>query len=455
MIEPYEEEKQQQLALEIFTNFVDSVEGALMEIAERECDGERVIGPGIIRMCRDLADRVEELAEEVKERGGEMYDLMLSEHDGDDGSVEVVHEPISDDEIGAVSHGTIYSIMTDAAASLRSVSQEEAQELAEVSMQVAMMAVWTLRMVQRNMSRMLNSHDASASRTSSRAVGNLHLPAHHGDGLPSSRNPRVTWSTDDDSTIKVDNLTSRQAKRGLGPLVEIMGEEEKKDENYNSMNVSGSAYKNGFANQNGSPAKYTPELTTIPASPSSPPLSHTTSINNQAPARCRVLWPPLLPAIQQAIPSCIHQAQEHPLPAAAIGLVCGPAAITTAVIMGPPILITDWAIQSSYNALSDTPFIENIEKGTANAFQVSRLTILCSKLAIKQGLAVGEKQIQRRGGIDKICHDVVDGALDRLMHPVETVCMAWDGLFWMGGVAKDAVGLVADIVSGGERLDIH
>ena len=455
LIEPYEEEKQQQLALEIFTSFVDSVEGTLIEIAEREFDGERVIGPGIIRMCRDLAERVEELAEEVKDRGDEVYDLMLNEYHGDDASVEVVHET-SSVEVGVVSHGTIYSIMTDVAASLRSVSQEEAQELAEVSMQVAMMTVWTLRLVQRNMSRMLNSHEVTASRTISRDdLGNLHVPVHHGDGLPSSRKPRVTWSTDDDSTIKVDNLANRQAKRGLGPLVEILGEEEKKDENYNSMNVNGTAYKHGFADQVTSPAKYTPELKTIPASPSSSPISHTPSINNQAPARCRVLWPPLFPAFQQAIPSCIHQAQEHPLSAAAIGLVCGPAAITTAVIIGPPILITDWVVQSFYDTLSDTPFIENIEKGTANALQVSKLAILCSKLAIKQGLTVGERQIQRRGGIDKICHDIVDGTLDGLMHPVETVCTAWEGLFWLGGVAKDAVGFVSDILNGGERVDIH
>jgi hypothetical protein len=106
--------------------------------------------------------------------------------------------------------------------------------------------------------------------------------------------------------------------------------------------------------------------------------------------------------------------------------------------------------------MSDTPFIENVEKAAANAVQVSRLTILCSKLAIKQGMAVGERQIQRRGGFHKICCDVVDEAVARVMHPVETVGMAWDSLFWMGGMVRDAVGFVGDVVGGGgERMDIH
>jgi hypothetical protein len=84
--------------------------------------------------------------------------------------------------------------------------------------------------------------------------------------------------------------------------------------------------------------------------------------------------------------------------------------------------------------------------------------VLCTKLAIKQGVTVGERQIQRRGGVAKICSDVVDGAVDMALHPVETVGMAWEGLLWMGGVARDLVGFVGDAVAGGGgelRMDIH
>ncbi|KAL7508622.1 hypothetical protein ACHAXN_006816 [Cyclotella atomus] len=449
-IEPYEEEKQQQLALEIFTNFVDSVEGSLKEIAQRECDGERVIGPGIVRMCHDLAERVEELAEEVKEKGV-VDDLMLHEHEGDD---VVIHEAKAQDEPGAVSSGTIYSILTDVAASLRSISQEEAQELAEVSLHVATMAVWTLRMVQSNMSRMLNSSQARANHVSSRSAHKDHM---NGDVLSSGRSLRVTWSNDDDITVVSDNRSNGHANRGLGPLVEIMAEEEKKDENYNSMNMNEVVITH-VAHDSSTPpkefsTKYAPQLATIPSSPSRSPQP---LINDRSSSRCRVLWPPVLPAIQQASHHCINQAQQHPLSAAAIGLVCGPAAITTAVIMGPPVLITDWAVQSSYNAMSGTPFIETVEKAAANAVQLTKLAIICSKMAIKQGMAVGERQIQRRGGINKICCDVVDGTVDRVMHPVKTAGMAWDGLFWMGSMFGDAVGFVGEVIgAGGERVDIQ
>ena len=180
-------------------------------------------------------------------------------------------------------------------------------------------------------------------------------------------------------------------------------------------------------------------------------------INNNSRHRCRLLWPPLLPVIQQATQSCLGQAENHPLPATAIGLVCGPAVVTTAVIMGPPVLITDWIIQSSYNAMSDTPLIANIETGATNVFQVARLALLCSKLATKHCLAVGERQLQRRGGIHKTLCDLAGGTADRVMHPVDTIVMAWDGLFWMGGIITDAAGFVGNVVTGGtgELSEMH
>ena len=229
-IELYEEEKQQQLALEMFTSFVDSVEGSLMDIAERECDGENVIGPGILRMCRDLAERVDELAEELKQNGcGDVYDLRLSEHDED--GAEVVHEALAREDSVYQAGSTPNSLLTDIAASLRSISQGEAQELAEVSLQVALMAVWTLRVVQRNMSRMLNSSEAGVSQLSSRSLEKQYS-RQNGCGKT-----RVTWSTDDDTTIISDNRSSGHNSQKLGPLVEIIGEE-KKDENHGVMNIN-------------------------------------------------------------------------------------------------------------------------------------------------------------------------------------------------------------------------
>ena len=60
------------------------------------------------------------------------------------------------------------------------------------------------------------------------------------------------------------------------------------------------------------------------------------------------------------------------------------------------------------------------------------------------GVTLGERQISRRGGVGKICSDVVDGAVDMALHPVETIGMAWEGMFWMGGALGNAVNFVKD-----------
>jgi len=152
----------------------------------------------------------------------------------------------------------------------------------------------------------------------------------------------------------------------------------------------------------------------------------------------RVLWPPLLPAAIEAGKIFADVIVRHPLPAIAIGLTCGPAAMITTAIAGPPLLVADWAVQTSYDALSEhTPVIEPLEKGAANALQVARLAVLCSRLDVKQSLSVCERQIKRRGGAGKICTDVVGGAVDMALNSVETAGMAIEGLFWMGGAIRE------------------
>ena len=227
----------QQLALEILTNFVDSLESSLLEIAERECAGERVIGPGIVRMCRDLAERVEVLAVEIRDKGADMegvYDLLLSEDYQNQSTAHTRGHSIPTDinpDRRTKQEGTISSLLMDTASSLRSVSHEEAQELAEVGFEVAIMAVWTLRVVQRNMSQMLNGSEGYHTTRNSESLhaGQDSKSHHHQQQVKnSSRQTKVTWSNDDE-TIITSNINGTRG--GLGPLVEILGEEEKKDEN--------------------------------------------------------------------------------------------------------------------------------------------------------------------------------------------------------------------------------
>lgn len=419
--------EQQLVALQLFANFLNAAENAIEDIYERENDGKRVVGPGIMRLCNDLADGIEQVAEEL-DREHQHIEKVMSDHDlrlieegskeGDSNSVEaIVVATATDDTIVVLpsSHEELlttisaaHSVLLDMAAALRGITQEEAQELGEVALEVANMFVWSLRMVYSNMMQMIyNENDKSADDLSQRAAGTK----------------QVRWGN------------ANSSSSNLVPLVEILGEEEKKDEH--SSTSEGTTTPSG---------RYTPQLPTIP---SSPPRY----VSHSIPERVRVLWPPLLPAVTDASKHCIYTAKENPLAATAIGLTCAPA-ITAALIAGTPLLIADWTIQTSYDALSHhTPVVENLEKGAASALQLGRLSVLCTKLVIKQSLSVGERQIKRRGGVGKICEDVVGGAVDMATHPLETACKTWDGLLWIGGALKDTVGRVVESVN--VQVDMH
>mmetsp|Transcript_2871 Transcript_2871/g.4372 ORF Transcript_2871/g.4372 Transcript_2871/m.4372 type:complete len:506 (+) Transcript_2871:311-1828(+) len=416
-----DDREQQLVALHLFANFLNAAENAIEDISERENDGKRVVGPGIMRLCNDLADGIQHVAEEL-DREHQHIEKVMSDHDlrlVEEGSGAAESKDASEtvlvasDETILVlpsSHEELlttisaaHTVLLDMATALRAITQEEAQELGEVALEVANMMIWSLRMVYSNMMHIAVSSEQDGH--SQRASGTK----------------QVTWGNGNSNS-------------NLVPLVEILGEEEKKDEHYNP---------GGTPPQNG---RYAPQLPTIPSSP--------TRVSHSIPERVRVLWPPLLPAVTEASKHCVCTAKEHPLAATAIGLTCGPAAITTAVIAGPPLLIADWAIQSSYEALSHhTPVVETLEKGAASALQVARLSVLCTKLVVKQGLSVGERQIKRRGGVGKVCEDVVDGAVNMATHPLDTAGKAWEGLFWMGGALRDTVGCVVDSVN--VHVDMH
>lgn len=418
-----DDREQQLVALQLFSNFLNAAENAIEDISERENDGKKVVGPGIMRLCNDLADGIQHVAEEL-DREHQHIEKVMSDHDlslVEEGSGEAESKDVSETVVVASeetilvlpsSHEELlttisaaHTVLLDMATALRAITQEEAQELGEVALEVAIMMIWSLRMVYSNMMYVT---------VASEQDGYSQKP-------PGTK--QVTWGNGNSNS-------------NLVPLVEILGEEEKKDEHHNPGGTP--------PPQSG---RYTQQLPTIPSSP--------TRIGHSIPERVRVLWPPLLPAVTEASKHCVSTAIEHPLAATAIGLTCGPAAITTAVIAGPPLLIADWAIQSSYEALSHhTPVVETLEKGAASALQVARLSVLCTKLVVKQGLSVGERQIKRRGGVGKVCEDVLGGAVNMATHPLDTAGKAWGGLFWMGGALKDTVGYVVDSVNN-VHVDMH
>mmetsp|Transcript_11443 Transcript_11443/g.20559 ORF Transcript_11443/g.20559 Transcript_11443/m.20559 type:complete len:591 (+) Transcript_11443:250-2022(+) len=455
-------------ALQLFANFLNNVETTLNDITDRENAGHQVLGPAIVRMCRDLADEIEGLAKDLNREHDQAAerleqvrsDLELNlideciyggvEEKSDSEAVDATNKAAfalssfvvnSESTSTLQSHeefmstlSTTHTLLLDMAAALRAITQQEAQELGEVGLEVAHIFVWSLGIVHSNMIQTTVTNDFQHSVRERREDDES---PHKAAG--SAKQNRVTWSNHNNKS------------HGFGPVVEVLGEEEKEDEH--ALIHPGTPTKDTIE------LWKTPKLSPIPSSPqelSSPTLPSNISIRHSE-ERVRVLWPPLLSAVSDAGKHAANGAKEHPIPAIAIGLTCGPAAIATAAIAGPPLLVADWAIQSSYDALSEhTPVIENVEKGAANALQVARLAILCSKLVVKQGISVGERQIERRGGVGKVCSDVVGGAVDMALHPVDTVGAAWDGLFWMGGAVRDAVGFVKGTVSGGELgMDIH
>lgn len=160
----------------------------------------------------------------------------------------------------------------------------------------------------------------------------------------------------------------------------------------------------------------------------------TKSYNSDAP-RMRVLWPPLAPAAVEAGHNGINCVKDRPLVAVSLALVLWPTALFTAFIAGP-ILTTDWLVQKGYDAVADGPIVTNIEQGAAGAYQMGRLYFLCSKLVVKQGIRVGKRQIDRRGGVQNVLQDLGGQVLHCAMNPVETMGTVING--FKGGI--DVVG---------------
>ena len=154
--------------------------------------------------------------------------------------------------------------------------------------------------------------------------------------------------------------------------------------------------------------------------------------------RLRVLWPPLGPAVSSALQWGQETATKQPVLAVALGLTLWPAAIGTAIFAGSLVLF-DGVVQDIYSKFQNGPIISNLEQGAAQLVQVGKVTFLCSKLVGKQTLKVASRQVERHGGVGHIASNVGSMAVDRVMHPIETVGMAWNGI--SGGM-----GLVATTV---------
>jgi hypothetical protein len=147
------------------------------------------------------------------------------------------------------------------------------------------------------------------------------------------------------------------------------------------------------------------------------------------------------------------EALKRPILSIALAMTLWPSALIGAFI-GAPILAADWCIQSGYEKFKNTSVIETAEVSASNLIQVGRFYFLCSKLVVKQSVRVGKRQIERRGGIEQVARDIGDWTLDRVLHPVSTAGMIWDGAKWCAVAAIESATFVKDLATGEAKIPV-
>jgi hypothetical protein len=180
-----------------------------------------------------------------------------------------------------------------------------------------------------------------------------------------------------------------------------------------------------------------------------PLLSNTqpTSSKNQKRRkdRLRVLWPALGPSVVSACRWGKDAAAQKPLIAVALGMTLWPAALCT-VFVGAPLIFLDGFIQKTYENSSDAAWVGGLERTAAQLYQSAKLSFICSKLVARQTLRVMSRQVKRHGGVGRIMQNVGDMAVERCMHPIDTISMVWKGVLWGFGAVCDTWSQVTEAI---------
>lgn len=157
-----------------------------------------------------------------------------------------------------------------------------------------------------------------------------------------------------------------------------------------------------------------------------------TSTNSRK-EKMRLIWPPIGPSVLSAICWSKDSILKKPILSAAIAMTLWPVTLICTFIGAPIVaggVALDFALQTAYDTIQDTPIIESLEKGKSNLFQIGKLYFLVSKLLVKQSIRVGKRQIDRRGGLGNIAQDACGWTIDRALHPLETAGQCFNGFIW-------------------------
>ncbi|GKY99927.1 hypothetical protein MPSEU_000946300 [Mayamaea pseudoterrestris] len=366
-----------QMALDQVGKLLNLADASLSDIFD-----QGMLGTAIVRGCKDLADGIGTLADQIDHQSQEerrslaqaciqdaQASLLLMDADDDQRSNAPEHDTVSrqssSDELANLSEDQVMgaiqaaaTLLRDVEVTLRAIDRDEAEEIADVALTVARIFVASLQSVH-------------ATLTPDRLLGN-----------------------GDNDFVREENTTRS------GPRIDIL-DSDNEDE----------------------------AMTSSPRSPPPPRSSPDAAKASARNDRLRVLWPPLGPKVASTLEWSKEAATQTPLLAVALGLTLWPWAVVTAAVATPVVLLDNF-VQEVYGNFQNGPVLLGVERTAAQIYQTSRLSFLCSKLMVRQTLRVATRQVNRHGGVGKMAKHVKDFALNRIVHPVETASMAWDGIAW-------------------------
>ena len=467
-------------SLNVAKQTIDVV-GNLILNADRilgDLEKNNLLGEAIVRRCQEMADAIGHLAKELEDKNADDRKALAQACLQDvSSSSPMPATALTEDEVVDALDGA-HGLLRDVEETLRSIERQEADEIADVALTVARIFLISIKNAYTTVTHHNNSNNSSSNNnnhmieaapnpehttvpvTQERALDfNVTQfldngvssaggqPTNHGTSAPVTQERgldfNVTQFLDkgvssaaasqptNDSTRAIFDMTNNPSEL-LHMATDANGVLQMAN---NANHILQGAAGNGI----------------LPITPNAQDIGTYIAIGQQmnmevnGTDRIRVLWPPLGPAVMSACNWGKDEAAKKPLLAVALGLTLWPAAVMTACV-GTPVVLADTAIQSVYNALSGGPVVQTVERGAAQAYHAGRLTVLCGGLVARQSLRIAKRQVKRQGGVGKVAQNVAGMALDRVLHPVQTAQMTWQGIQAGAGAIKDAASFVHDAV---------
>ena len=445
--------KNQQQDEQVAKEALDIV-GKMLQDADKilyDLEKDDLLGEAIVRRCQELADTIGNLADDLESKSDEdrkalaqacVQDAQEQQQNNNNNSKSASStsttagtteeekkdqaedtqqdytELTESDVLDAISGA--HGLLRDVESTLRTIERQEADEIADVALTVARIFLMSLR----NVYRTITPQHIVAAVTHQNGGGNSN---NNKDGTP-----QIEIIQDGSATpapTHTDTTTPTTSSRGISFPINTSTT----SRGLNFGNISANVGSIGAIGSIGGGGNIQSKIQDMKTMAQVADEMQDLRGNE----RVRALWPPVGPAVASACNWGKEEAAKKPLLAVALGLTLWPAAIMTAFGL-TPVVLADAAIQGVYNSMSNGPIIATVERGAAHVYHSARLTMLCSGLVAKQSLRIAKRQVKRNGGPVGVAQKVAGMALDRVMHPVQTVQMTWNGVMVGAGAVKDA-----------------